>query len=403
MNSRNVGVVAREGGKRSKADLVSPHGGTLIRRWAGAEQAQGIAPEVARAPRVVLSRRQESDLELIANGAYSPLEGFMGQDDLESVLRRSRLASGVVWTIPILLAVDGRMASRLSPGELVALHDHKNHLLGALFLKDKQRIPKEDYARQVFRTTDEAHPGVRRVYEEGDWLLGGDVTLLRRPRTVEFPKYHLDPEETRAIIRERGWRSVVGFQTRNPIHRAHEFMLKSALEIFDALMIQPLVGETCESDIPASVRLRCYEVLIEGYYPRSRTLLTVLPAVMRFAGPREAIFHALIRKNYGCSHFIVGRDHAGVGNYYGPYDAQRIFDEFAPEEVGITPLCFEHAFYCTVCQGMASFKTCPHPATKHLALSGTRLRQMLAQRVALPREFTRPEVAEVLMETYTDR
>jgi sulfate adenylyltransferase len=255
--------------------------------------------------------------------------------------------------------------------------------------------------REVFRTNDPAHPGVRRILEQGQVLLGGRVTVVRRPGTIEFPEHHLDPAQTRALIRERGFKSVVGFQTRNPIHRAHEFILKSALELHDALLIQPLVGETRPGDIPAAVRLRCYEALLEAYYPRQRTLLSVLPAVMRFAGPREAVFHALIRKNYGCTHFIVGRDHAGLNGYYGPYDAQQIFDEFSPAELGVVPLRYENTFYCAVCIGMASLKTCPHPTSEHLSLSGTRVREMLARRELPPTEFTRPEVARILMELET--
>jgi len=382
----------------AKRDLIPPHGGKLISLWTTEEEAQEIAREARSFPAVHLDRRQLSDLELLASGAYSPLEGFLCRDDFEAVLHLSRLASGSVWTIPITLAVDGETASKLSPGHPVALHDDGGDLLGILHLSDKFLYDKEEYARRVFQTASASHPGVKRIYEQGEWILGGPVKVLRRPPTVEFPLYHLDPAHTREIIRDRGWRSVVGFQTRNPIHRAHEFMLKSALEIFDALLIQPLVGETRPSDIPAKVRLRCYEVLIDGYYPKDRTLLTVLPAVMRFAGPREAVFHALIRKNYGCTHFIVGRDHAGVGGYYGPYDAQRIFDQFDSGEIGIAPLCFENTFYCTVCQSMASYKTCPHPAERHISLSGTRVREMLAQREAPPAEFTRPEVARVLLE-----
>ena len=379
---------------------IRPHGGKLVNRWASPKEAARIEQEAPRLPRLVLSRRQQSDLQLIASGAYSPLEGFMGREDLDSVVRTSRLATGAIWPIPISLAFQRPVVRRLLIGEPVALYDSRETLLGLLHLRDRFSINPEQIARCVFRTTDSSHPGVRRLREEGRWLLGGKVTVLRRSEEVEFPEYHLNPIQTRALIRKRGWKTVVGFQTRNPIHRAHEFMLKSALEIFDGLMIQPLVGETQPSDIPARVRLRCYEVLLDGYYPRERTLLTVLPAVMRFAGPREAIFHALVRKNYGCTHFIVGRDHAGVGNFYGPYDAQRAFDDFPPEEIGITPLCFENTFYCAACLGMASFKTCPHPADRHVVLSGTKVREMLARREALPIEFTRPEVARVLMEMY---
>jgi sulfate adenylyltransferase len=379
--------------------LIAPHGGSLVNLWAkSAAEIQEIERAVRAFRSVTLGSRQRADLELLASGAYSPLRGFMNRADFESVLHRSRLASGLVWTIPIVLDTDAWTAARLAPGDPVALRDEAGTLLGVLSLEDKYTPDRDNHARQVFGTTDTAHPGVERVYAQGAWFLGGPVSVVRRPETVEFPRYHLDPVDTRERIEAKGWHTVVGFQTRNPIHRAHEFMLKSSLEIFDALMIQPLVGETRPSDIPAPVRLRCYEVLIDGYYPKDRTLLVVLPAVMRFAGPREAVFHALIRKNFGCTHFIVGRDHAGVGNYYGTYDAQKIFDSFEPEEIGIHPLRFEHTFYCRACQGMASFKTCPHPTDEHLVLSGTSVREMLAQREFPPAEFTRPEVARVLME-----
>jgi len=379
-------------------DLIDPHGAALVERWASPSEAQEIAREAPRWPGLELGRAQRSDLELLASGAYSPLRGFLEKDDFESVLERSRLASGAVFTIPIVLPVDSRAAAQLSRGTHVGLYDEAGLLLGALELREAYRYDKGEYARRVFGTDDDAHPGVRRIHEQGDWFLGGPVTVVRRPDDIEFPKYHLDPAHTREIIRSRGWRTVVGFQTRNPIHRAHEFILKSALEIFDALMIQPLVGETRPSDIPANVRVRCYEVLLAAHFPERRTLLSILPATMRFAGPREAVFHALIRRNYGCTHFIVGRDHAGVGDFYDPYDAQRIFDEFDPKEIGITPLRFENSFYCQTCRQMASFKTCPHPEECHLTLSGTRVREMLALKQAPPVEFTRPEVARVLLE-----
>ena len=382
----------------SARSLIAPQGGALVDLWASPGEAAEIAVAAPALPRVTLNLRQQADLELLANGAYSPLRGFMEKDDLESVLERGRLASGIVWTIPIVLAVDDGASSLLRVGERIGLEDTQGHLLAVMDLRERYAWNRTVYAQSVFRTTDGRHPGVQKVLEKGEWLLGGPLTVVRRPDTIEFPSYHLDPAQTRTIIQQKGWRTVVGFQTRNPIHRAHEFILKSALEIFDGLLIQPLVGETRPGDVPAQVRLRCYEALLEGYYPKDRILLAVLPAVMRFAGPREAVFHALIRKNYGCTHFIVGRDHAGVGGYYGPYDAQRIFDEFEPEEIGIQPLRFENSFFCTVCQSMASFKTCPHPPEKHLSLSGTKVREMLAQRELPPAEFTRPEVARILME-----
>lgn len=381
-------------------DRIAPHGGSLVKRWATVSEAKEIAHEALGWRSVTLDRRAQSDLELIASGAYSPLSGFMGRDDFDCVLHRSRLASGEVWTIPVVLPVDGARAAHFPERGPVALRDEGGTLLGVLDLEEKVVCDHQVWAQRVYGTNDPAHPGVRKIREGGEWLLGGPVKVVRRPGKIQFPAYHLDPDETRKIIRERGWRTVVGFQTRNPIHRAHEFILKTALEIHDALFIQPLVGETLPADIPAAVRLRCYEALIEEYYPKDRTLLAVLPAVMRFAGPREAIFHAIIRKNYGCTHFIVGRDHAGAAGYYGPYDAQRIFDEFAPEEIGIAPLRFEESFYCRRCEGMASLKTCPHPEGARLILSGTAVRGMLQRREPPPAEFTRPEVARILLETF---
>jgi sulfate adenylyltransferase len=389
------------GPAETATSLITPHGGRLVDRWVHGTQAERLKQEAAGGPRLRLDRRAQSDFELLATGAFSPLTGFVGREDLESILHRSRLASGFVWPIPVVLAVDDATARRLpGPGVPITLEDDRGVALGTLDLSEKYRHDREEYARNVYGTLDPAHPGVARVLEAGEWHLAGAITAFRRPDTIEFPDYHLDPADTRALIRMRGWRTVVGFQTRNPIHRAHEFILKSALEIFDALLVQPLVGETRPGDVPAGIRIRCCEVLLEHYYPKHRTLLAVLPAAMRFAGPREAVFHALVRRNYGCTHFIVGRDHAGVGNFYGPYDAQRFFDRFPPEDLGIVPLRFENSFYCGACGSMASLKTCPHPVERHLSLSGTRVREMLSRREALPVEFTRPEVAQVLMDLF---
>jgi ATP sulfurylase len=379
---------------------ITPHGGKLVHRvLSGEEREAGLARAQGLQP-IVLNPVAVSDLELLAVGAFSPLTGFLCRDDYESVVSTMRLANGVVWSMPITLAVSTEQAKGLREGEEVALLETKDRIMGLLRIDEKYLYDREHEAANVYRTTEDKHPGVARLYAQGDVLLGGEVWLLNRPLQLEFPELRHDPAQTRRMFAQWGWRTIVGFQTRNPVHRAHEYIQKTALEIVDGLFLHPLVGETKEDDIPADIRIESYRALLRDYYPPDRVLLGIYPAAMRYAGPREAIFHALARKNYGCTHFIVGRDHAGVGKYYGTYDAQLIFQEFQPQEIGITPLFFEHAFYCRKCGGIVSPKTCPHDESARIVLSGTQVREMLMRGESPPPEFTRPEVARILVNGY---
>jgi len=380
-------------------DAIAPHGGVLVDRFADQATREDLVRRVDAAdlPEIRLDVRQLSDLELIANGALSPLDGFMGRGDYERVVAEGRLASGVPWTIPITLAVRADVADDLGPGEpTVALRAPDGQLAGAMTVTERWTFDKEREASQVYGTTDRGHPGVSYLMTEaGERLIGGPILMLG-PTAPAFPRHHADPRALRKLFRDRGWRRIVAFQTRNPIHRAHEFITKTALEMCDGLLVHPLVGVTKEDDIPAATRMACYEALLGSYYPTARVVLSTLPAAMRYAGPKEAVLHAILRKNYGCTHFIVGRDHAGFANTYGTYDAQKIFDRYSPEEIDITPLRFEHSFYCRRCAAMATGKTCPHDVAHHLALSGTRVRELLRAGERPPPELTRPEVADIL-------
>jgi len=379
---------------------ITPHGGTLVNRvLIGPEREEGLA-RAREMRQIQLGPVSVSDIELITVGAFSPLTGFQGHADYESVVESMHLGNGLAWSIPITLAVGSEQARELHEGQEVALYETPEHILGWMRLTEKYAYDKRREAAQVYRTTDEKHPGVARLYAQGDVLLAGDVWLLNRPLEQPFAEFRHDPIQARRLFAQRGWRRIVGFQTRNPVHRAHEYIQKTALEIVDGLFLHPLVGETKSDDIPADVRMESYRCLLRDYYPPERVLLGVYPAAMRYAGPREAIFHALARKNYGCTHFIVGRDHAGVGRYYGTYDAQLIFDEFKPEELGILPLFFENAFFCKKCGSIVTPKVCPHDESQHISLSGTQVREMLLRGEAPPPEFTRPEVAQVLIDGY---
>jgi sulfate adenylyltransferase len=376
---------------------IAPHGGQLVNRVLRGALREAAMERAQAFPQIQLTRMAVSDLEMIAVGAFSPLTGFMTKDAYDSVIDSMELPGGLPWTVPVTLPVDDSTADDLKEGEEIALMDG-DHLMGMMTLAAKFPADKEREAREVYRTTEDAHPGVARLYRQGDWLLGGEVFLLNGPKDIEFPELRHEPAQTRRMFASRGWRRVVAFQTRNPIHRAHEYIQKTALEIVDGLFLHPLVGETKADDIPADVRMESYQAILRDYYPADRVLLGVFPAAMRYAGPREAIFHAIARKNYGCTHFIVGRDHAGVGNYYGTYDAHYIFDEFEPAALGITPLFFDYTFYCKKCGGVVSAKTCPHSKDDWVYLSGTQVREMLERGEMLPEEMTRPEVSKVLVE-----
>lgn len=376
---------------------IAPHGGHLINRIATPAERQEFLDQSDRLPRITLDERATSDLVMIAIGGFSPLKGFMEQADYDSVVESMHLANGLPWSIPVTLSVTEEVADPLKEGSWVRLDDPTGQFIGVLELTQKYRYNKAHEAINVYLTEDLNHPGVKVVYDQGPINLAGPIYLLQREAHPQFPTYQIDPAISRQEFQTKGWHTIVGFQTRNPIHRAHEYIQKCALEIVDGLFLHPLVGATKSDDVPADVRMRCYEIMVEKYFPTDRVILAINPSAMRYAGPREAIFHALIRKNYGCTHFIVGRDHAGVGDYYGTFDAQDIFDRFAPDALGIVPLKFEHAFYCKRSQQMATVKTSPSDPSERVHLSGTKVREMLRRGELPPPEFSRPEVAAELI------
>ncbi|HEX9121985.1 MAG TPA: sulfate adenylyltransferase [Actinomycetota bacterium] len=385
-------------------ETIAPHGGTLVDLLVPEDRREGLAKEAEHYPKLTVNHRELSDLEMLAVGALSPLTGFVGEKDYRTILQTMHLESGVAWTIPVTLSLTEEEVKRVGRADAVALTSHEGgEPLAVLEVREIYRRDRQAEALGVFATEDVEHPGVKALHEAGDYCLAGPVRMLRLPKHRDFTKHRLTPAQTRAEFVRRGWKTVVGFQTRNPIHRAHEYIQKCALEIVDGLLVHPLMGATKADDVPPDVRMRCYEVLFEGYYPKDRAMIAIFPAAMRYAGPKEAIWHAIARKNYGCTHFIVGRDHAGVGDYYGTYDAQKMFDNFEPEELGITPLRFEHSFYCKSCEGMGSPKTCPHDDEHRVILSGTKVREMLRKGERPPVEFSRPEVADILIDAMRDR
>ncbi|NOX89962.1 MAG: sulfate adenylyltransferase [Calditrichaeota bacterium] len=382
--------------------LVPPHGGVLKPLLLQGDELKQEIEKAKTLPQIRLTSRETSDLIMLGMGAFSPLDGFMREKDYKTVVTDMLMSDGTLWPIPITLSAPKAQADSLKQGSEVALiDDESGELMGTMVIEEKYTYDKKHEARHVFRTDDEAHPGVAKIYAQHDVYLAGPVKVVNELHyPEEFGDYYARPEKTREIFAQKGWKTIAGFQTRNPIHRSHEFVTKIAMEVSDGLFIHPLVGKLKPGDIPADIRMKCYEVLLDNYYPRDNVVLKVYPMEMRYGGPREAVLHAIFRQNFGCTHLIIGRDHAGVGSYYGPFDAQKIFEDIPEGKLHIKPIMIDWTFWCYKCDGMASMKTCPHNKEDRLLISGTKLRDMLSKGEKPPKEFSRPEVVEILADYY---
>ena len=379
---------------------IAPHGGELVNRFLTGAALEEARKRAQSLPKISVDAYMAFEIDCIAKGIFSPLKGFMNKAEVQSVLDKMLLRPGIAWTIPILFHVSEAEADTVETGGEVAIEDDRGALVALLKVSEKFSFDTREIAQKAYGTTDEAHPGVKYTYSHGPVYLAGTLDVLQA-REVDHPEYNLTPEQTRAAFNKQGWKRIVAFQTRNPIHRAHEYLTKCALETCDGLLVHPLMGTTKSDDIPGDVRMECYKVLLENYYRPDHAMLSIMPVNMRYAGPKEAVMHAIYRQNYGVTHFIVGRDHAGVGNYYGTYDAHQIFDQLEPGSLLITPMFFDHSFFCKSCGNMASIKTCPHGQEHHVHLSGTKVREMLSHGQEPPEEFSRHEVARVLIKWAT--
>jgi len=385
------------------ARLIPPHGGNLIKRILEGEELKEAIARSRTFPRIRMTTRERDDLIMMGIGGFSPLEGFMGQADWRGVCDEMKMTNGTFWPIPITLSVSKEVAKDIKEGQEVSLMDDGNdELMGSLRVQEKYSIDRIHECNEVFKTTDPKHPGVAKVMAQGEVNLGGPIEIFSEGEYPgKFKDLYATPEATRRIFEEKGWKTIAALQLRNPMHRSHEYLAKIALEICDGLFIHQLIGKLKDGDIPAEVRVRCVDTLVEHYFPKERVIQKGYPLEMRYAGPRETLLHAVFRQNYGATHLIVGRDHAGVGDYYGPFEAQEIFDQVPVNALMIKPLKIDWTFYCYRCQAMASSKTCPHGEDAHLMLSGTKLRKMLSEGEMPPAEFSRPEVLAILQRYYS--